>query len=247
MARSFVIGDVHGHYSTLCNLLNLIAPTAADQVILLGDLIDRGPASASVITLVQQEGFQTLLGNHEEQLLRALQSGIGSLEWTHWLAMGGSTTVHSFGSLERLQTYLPWLQQLSTHLDLGPHFLSHAGLDPRRPLFAQSSREFCWSREAFLSARRPYFADKCIVVGHTPTCRFPGVQPGQLLAGPGWLDIDTGAYLPNSGWLTALELESELVYQVNAEGQERILPLVDCQHCYVPGRWFQLTHTLFVP
>jgi serine/threonine protein phosphatase 1 len=247
MARSFVIGDVHGHYAALCHLLNLIAPTAEDRVILLGDLIDRGPASASVVTLVQQEGYRTLLGNHEEQLIRALQSGVGSLAWNRWLAMGGSSTLHSFGSLECLLTYLPWLQTLPTHWNCGSHFLAHAGLDPRRPLYAQTSREFCWSREVFLAARRPYFPDKCIVVGHTPTCRFPGVEPGQVLAGAGWLNIDTGIYLEQSGWLTALELTSDQIYQVHLAGERRILPLAEVQHCYVPGRWFQLTHSLFAP
>jgi serine/threonine protein phosphatase 1 len=240
MARSFVIGDVHGHYSALCNLLSLIAPVTDDRVFLLGDLIDRGPDSALAIRLVQQEGYQALLGNHEEQLLRALLRGVGSLDWTCWLHMGGAATLSSFGCWDHLQSCLPWLTQLPTSIDLGNYFLSHAGLDPQRPLFAQGIREFCWSRENFLAARRPYFVDKCIVVGHTPTCRFPGIEPGQILAGPGWLNIDTGAYLPSSGWLTALDLQAELIYQVNVQSQQqRTLPLSSSQRCYVPGRTLQ--------
>ncbi len=41
--RRIVIGDVHGHYQGLMQLLEAIAPTAEDQIYFLGDLIDRDP------------------------------------------------------------------------------------------------------------------------------------------------------------------------------------------------------------
>ena len=48
------------------------------------------------------------------------------------------------------------------------------------------------------------------------------------MAGQGWLDIDTGAYHPQSGWLTALDLNTETVYQVHRlHHTKRILPLVE--------------------
>ena len=51
-------------------------------------------------------------------------------------------------------------------------------------------------------------------------------MPGELVRGPGWLDIDTGAYHPKSGWLTGLDLSYRRVYQVNVfNHQVRILPL----------------------
>jgi serine/threonine protein phosphatase 1 len=73
---------------------------------------------------------------------------------------------------------------------------------------------------------QPYFADKLIITGHTITFTFPGVQPGQLVSGAGWLDIDTGAYHQNSGWLTGLDVTNKKVYQVNAKkGTRRTLSL----------------------
>jgi serine/threonine protein phosphatase 1 len=72
----------------------------------------------------------------------------------------------------------------------------------------------------------PYFKDKLIITGHTITFTLPGIKPGQIAAGVGWLDIDTGAYHPNSGWLTGLDLTQNKVYQVNAkELTVRTLPL----------------------
>ncbi|HEY9702704.1 MAG TPA: serine/threonine protein phosphatase, partial [Allocoleopsis sp.] len=53
---------------------------------------------------------------------------------------------------------------------------------------------------------------------------FHGVLPGKLALGTGWLDIDTGAYHPKSGWLTALDLDNRQVYQVNVfNNKERVL------------------------
>jgi len=63
----------------------------------------------------------------------------------------------------------------------------------------------------------PFFSDKLIITGHTITFTFPEVSPGQLVAGAGWLDIDTGAYHPHSNWLTGLDITNRLVYQVNTK------------------------------
>ena len=62
---------------------------------------------------------------------------------------------------------------------------------------------------------KPYFPDKTIIAGHTITFTLPGVAPGNLAQGQGWLDIDTGAYHPRSGWLTGLDITNKLVHQAN--------------------------------
>jgi serine/threonine protein phosphatase 1 len=73
---------------------------------------------------------------------------------------------------------------------------------------------------------RPYFPDKLIITGHTITFTLPGVLPGKLAQGRGWLDIDTGAYHPKSGWMTALDITNSLVYQANVfRRRVRKLPL----------------------
>jgi serine/threonine protein phosphatase 1 len=111
--------------------------------------------------------------------------------------------------------HLDWLKTLPTYLDLGDLWLVHAGVHPLLPLEAQSSQEFCWIRDEFHSISRPYFPDKLIITGHTITFTLPKVAPGELAQGCGWLDIDTGAYHPKSGWLTGLDVNNRMVYQVN--------------------------------
>lgn len=213
--RRIVIGDVHGHYDGLMLLLEAIAPGSDDQVYFLGDLIDRGPKSSQVVNFVQQSSYHCLLGNHEQMLLDVVCSKRSTQAQQAWLYSGGHATVASYQDATIPQEHLDWMLQLPTHLDLGDIWLAHAGVNPRIPLEKQTAEQFCWVREEFHSIRQPYFPDKLIIIGHTITFTLPGVTPGKLAQGQGWLDIDTGAYHPKSGWLTALDVTNRRVYQVN--------------------------------
>jgi serine/threonine protein phosphatase 1 len=104
---------------------------------------------------------------------------------------------------------------------LGDILLVHAGLDPHKPLEQQTHMDFCWIRDVFHSHPQPIFEHKRIITGHTITFTLPGVMPGQIAQGPGWLDIDTGAYHPRSGWLSAVDIDYGLVYQINTLTQAR--------------------------
>ncbi|NEQ97153.1 MAG: serine/threonine protein phosphatase [Cyanothece sp. SIO2G6] len=214
-------------------LLDAIAPTEADQVYFLGDLIDRGPGSAQVLQFVQSSGYTSLLGNHEQLLLDSFPNGQRHDPAFHaWLYSGGQSTLASYEDLRVLSGQLEWLRTLPTHLDLGNIWLAHAGVHPGLPIEEQTAQEFCWIRDPFHSCTRPYFADKLILTGHTITFTFPNVPPGSVVKGTGWLDIDTGAYHPKSGWLSALEittnarltdqiLAEQTMYQVNVFKQKR--------------------------
>lgn len=67
--RLIAIGDIHGCHAEFAELLGRLALTAEDQVVLLGDLINRGPDSARVIELARLHRAKALLGNHELRLL----------------------------------------------------------------------------------------------------------------------------------------------------------------------------------
>ena len=215
--RRIVIGDVHGHYDTLMTLLDAIAPSEEDRVYFLGDLIDRGPNSAQVVEFVKQSSYTCLLGNHEQMVLEILgQPNIKGSALQAWLYSGGYSTVNSYGEDGISQDHIDWMRTLPTHLDLGDIWLVHAGVHPRLPIEKQTTEHFCWIREEFHGMEEPYFPNKTIVTGHTITFTLPGVAPGKVAQGRGWLDIDTGAYHPKSGWLTGLDLTNSLVYQVHA-------------------------------
>jgi serine/threonine protein phosphatase 1 len=67
--RLIAIGDIHGCHLEFAELLERVAPAADDQLVLLGDLVNRGPDSSKVIDLAKQHHALALLGNHELRLL----------------------------------------------------------------------------------------------------------------------------------------------------------------------------------
>ncbi|MFQ3680191.1 MAG: metallophosphoesterase [Pseudanabaenaceae cyanobacterium] len=213
--RRLVIGDVHGHYAGLMSLLDFVGLTERDRLYFLGDLIDRGEESAAVVSWVMGRATESLLGNHEHMCLEAHRHPPTSMAWQGWLANGGVKTLASYAEGVVSPEHLVWMAQRPPYLDLGEVWLVHAGVNPGLPLHEQGIQEFCWIREPFFCSPKPFFPDKTIVTGHTITFMFPGVEPGQLAAGAGWLNLETGAYHPKSGWLTALDVDNRRVYQSN--------------------------------
>jgi serine/threonine protein phosphatase 1 len=222
MHRQIFVGDVHGQFDGLRRLWDLMVPDAEDRVYFVGDLIDRGPQSAEVVSFVRQHSAGCVRGNHEQLLLDAFVEGeVYVPGMREWLRSGGQSTVENYKDLARnLEEDIEWIRSLPLYIDLGNVWLVHAGLNPNLPLARQSSHEFCWVRRIFHSSHTPYFPDKQIITGHTMTFTFPDSAVGQIAEGAGWSDIDTGAYDSRSGWLTGLDWDNQMVYQVNVFDSE---------------------------
>jgi len=69
--RDFVVGDVHGCFSLLQDqLASLAYDPRYDRLFSVGDLIDRGPESASLLDVVSRNRIKAIRGNHEDMILR---------------------------------------------------------------------------------------------------------------------------------------------------------------------------------
>ena len=171
---TFAIGDIHGCSVALKRMLaacKACAKGAAYRLIFLGDYIDRGPDSAGVIGVVREraeadpENVIYLMGNHEDLLLEALETGDDSI----WLCNGGDTTLRSYGvgaAKNIPATDLAFLRNFGLSHDDGQRFYAHAGIEPGTPLDQQDRETLVWIREPFLSSRRDH--GRLIVHGHTP-------------------------------------------------------------------------------
>ena len=172
---TYVIGDIHGSLSKLHRLMARCESHAQGRpmkFVFLGDYIDRGPESASVVRYIIElqsrlrERVIALKGNHEAVALDVID---GAAPEDYWLALGGEATLRSYGvdSAQALpREHVDWLRSLWLSYDDGRRFFVHAGVDPEQPLAAQREHDLLWIRDPFLLAQRDY--GRLIVHGHTP-------------------------------------------------------------------------------
>src|SRR4051812_30507796 len=70
MARTIFIGDVHGCIDELQALWRTLAPAADDTVVLVGDLVAKGPDSQAVVQFAREQGCLSVRGNHDAKVLK---------------------------------------------------------------------------------------------------------------------------------------------------------------------------------
>ena len=120
-ARTVVVGDVHGCLDELFALIAKCGVTPDDNVVLVGDVVAKGPDSQGVVQWARESGAQAVLGNHDAHVLRAVD-GDPAVKGHHVkvAAQLGADDVR-------------WLKQLPLWLRLptaSPHVVVHGGLVP---------------------------------------------------------------------------------------------------------------------
>jgi len=168
--RLLAIGDIHGCDQLLEQLLEQLAPGPDDQLIFLGDYIDRGPGSRQVIERLlelRQQFPQTvfLKGNHEQMLLGYLADN----DRLGFLVNGGTRTLQSYrcrGKVIIPREHLSFFHALQLSYETEHFIFVHAGLRPGLPLAEQREEDLLWIRGEFLGS--DYDWGKTVVFGHTP-------------------------------------------------------------------------------
>lgn len=210
--RIIAIGDIHGCHQEFADLLDLLAPAKDDRLILLGDLVNRGPDSCKVIDLARRHNALSLLGNHELRLLNYFKtkdpSGLREtdadtavkLRPSDWEYLAQMPLTHAVEELNTVFVHggflpgTPWQKQpadIVTRIqvvDSGGRARKRADA-PDAPFWAD-----LWSGPPF------------VVYGHTPRPEIYKLK---------WsLGIDTGCVM--GGALTAYILPEKRIAQVKA-------------------------------
>ena len=217
----WVVGDIHGHLGTLRALMHRLKLGEEDRVVLLGDMIDRGPDSAGVIEYVREHPqILAIKGNHEQMAIQSLQERRIELNTT-WMSKGGASTWGSYivaakGDLHRAKLTFAedcaWMADLPSHIVLDDWRLVHAGYHPRIDLDSQDEKTLLWIRRAFFKHDEAIDAKRCILFGHTPTRKFK--RSGQIAHSkiilddgrPSWVALDTCAYNHENPGIAAYDL-----------------------------------------
>jgi serine/threonine protein phosphatase 1 len=227
LSMLYAVGDIHGEFEKLEELLGSLPLREGDRLLFLGDYVDRGPASCEVIErlvrLQREWPCRFLLGNHESMFL-------DFLGWTDdsyfggdaFLMNGGDRTLASYGFFDSEQPdrhsfglpkeHEDFLLSLELHHREGDYLFVHAGLsrellkcdDVEYALRRSLPEDLLWNRA---TCDLPHELKVTIVYGHTPAEDF-NVRWNR----PFSIGIDTGAVY--GGPLTAIRLPDETLFQV---------------------------------
>ncbi|MET0705311.1 MAG: metallophosphoesterase family protein [Tardiphaga sp.] len=219
--RIYAVGDIHGRADLLADIIARIdddlqrRPIRYATEVYLGDYIDRGPDSSSVLDMLAVRMVRNdaicLRGNHEAMLEAFLRD---PATLPDWLPLGARQTLASYGiaSVTAEQSAVTvhhhftsnfppahqvFLQCLRNSFCCGDFFFVHAGIRPSVPIERQQERDMLWIRKEFLNATQDH--GKYIVHGHTPVPH-ADIRSNRV-------NIDTGAW--RSGVLTCVAIEGD--------------------------------------
>ncbi len=126
--NTFVIGDIHGCYYTL---LDLVAKLPKDsRLIFVGDLCDRGLHTKEVIDFIMQNNYEVILGNHEDYMITHMLESIDNkdkyIRWKDEEYMGGAQTLLSYGNdIDCIKKHLKFLESLPRYIEIDKYFITH--------------------------------------------------------------------------------------------------------------------------
>ncbi len=217
----YAVGDVHGCLDELLSLERAIVANGKNLpgrklIFMLGDYVDRGPASSQVIDHLlapPPAGFERicLAGNHEVVMLDYIDGRLGLADW---MSMGAASTLLSYGiDHDRLAqiyrssrqidevirktipaAHIAFLRSLPILVEAKRFIFVHAGVRPEVDLERQADYDLAFIRSEFYE--RAHLLKKYVVHGHTPVAE--AKRDGMRV------NIDTGAVF--GGRLTALRI-----------------------------------------
>jgi len=203
MQKIFVVGDIHGCFDKLCALMDKIPiNNTRDQLIFIGDYIDRGPSSFDVVNYLidfkkRVPGTIFIKGNHEDMLQNYLD---GSDRFTYLLNGGQQTMDEYLNRSDNKEAFpippehLEFFNSLQLYYQTDEYIFVHAGLREKVPLESQDKMDLLWTRDEFIHS--DFNFGKRVIFGHTPF-KEPLLQANKI-------GIDTGAVYGNL--LTCVQL-----------------------------------------
>ncbi|MBA2527321.1 MAG: metallophosphoesterase [Pyrinomonadaceae bacterium] len=198
-SRTIVVGDIHGCYDELMDLLDQLAFGVSDRVVSVGDLVTKGPKNREVLELFMTDSrFATVIGNHDLALRRLWHGEEVELK-------PSQKEAHKELKADK-DRFMPYLNSLPFMIDLGSHLVVHAGLRPNVELKSQTTEDLTQIRTLGEDRESKdgtpwydvYDGEKVVLFGHWPA---PEPRRGRMALG-----LDTGCVYGHQ--LTAYTIET---------------------------------------
>ena len=161
----YVMGDIHGEADRFHTMLEKIHFSKDDVLILLGDVIDRGPDGiALLLEIMEMPNVIMLLGNHEYMMLQCLGPEATGMEIRRWNKNGNAPTLAAYlkQKTKVQKRILAYLRSLPTHLDIeveGNRFYMVHGFP------GDNVHDEVWTRPT-MESENP-IPDCRLIIGHT--------------------------------------------------------------------------------
>nr|WP_233874927.1 metallophosphoesterase [Paraburkholderia adhaesiva] len=213
--RDFAVGDIHGMFSALSQLLDIVGFNLdVDRLFCTGDLVDRGPESPRALEWLARPWFHPVRGNHDDFAIRWPQ---GTVDAATYLSNGGAWNIDNPPELQQRISdaldQLPIAIEVETEAGLIGIIHADCPLPSWRDFVTRLSeghvsdeehehlaRLAMWSRARLMALDPSGVGDiHAVVVGHTP------VKGHSTLGNVHY--IDTGAVFED-GYFTLLDLTS---------------------------------------
>lgn len=218
---TWIIGDIHGCRIEIESLLDLIPPS--EELIFLGDYIDRGPDSFGVIELMLKNAYRSsfIMGNHESMMMAYFQDS-ESAEGEAFLFNGGRETIASYGLngtskwLDFPEAHRNFFENLLLFVERDNFIAVHAGvnIDTGTDMAKQSKQDLLWLRHEWIQ-RESMWSGKKVYYGHTPIKRtIIGNEIIKPKYGKKSICLDTGCVY--GGYLSTINPATNEVIQIQS-------------------------------
>ncbi len=215
---TYVVANLHGSYAKFKELLSLIEFKDTDIMYILGDIVDYGEEGMELVgDLSVRYNVYPIVGEHDYNAVRML-SGFEKMiksgetpdkkfisEMTEWANDGGQVTLDSYRTLdaEMREGIIDYMSDMTLYEEITvggkDYLLVHAGIkDYKDGIELEELEPEAFFTEPADRAKR-YFADKTLIVGHTPT------ENSKIFFGNGCIAIDCGE--ARGGVIGCLRLE----------------------------------------
>jgi len=234
-----IFTDIHGCVNTMKALLDKIPQEEQDKgICIAGDIIDRGKHSKDVVQFIIDNGYDCVLGNHEEFMIDGFDDAIAFMKKTNlcpmrslWETQGGYETLMSYNfDYDLLNKHYEWICKLPLYLEYkdvknkeGRHLVvSHSNIlnvwerrnDPNH--FEYFRQHTLWTRN-FHNLKDP--GDIFNIHGHTPVGSehirkiYANIDTGCAYGKQVSVNPRTGKVSEDYGKLTALQYPEMIIYQ----------------------------------